>query len=140
MKWIGILFALMALVIGLVPQFTNCSAQGRAIQLPDGRSMPMKCHWTANATPVIAAPLLVAGILLFFSRGQEARRGLSLLGSILGFAAILLPTWLIGVCANDEMVCRLAMEPTLIFSGTVSAAAGLFGLFLARKNPAGNVD
>ena len=57
MKVLGILFVLMALTIGLVPQFTNCAVQGRAIQLPDGWAMPMKCHRTANATPVIAVPL-----------------------------------------------------------------------------------
>jgi hypothetical protein len=139
MKVLGILFVLMALTIGLVPQFTNCAVQGRAIQLPDGRSMPMKCHWTANATPVVAVPLLAAGIMLIFSRGKEARRGLLLLGTILGVSAILLPTLLIGVCANNEMVCKLAMAPTLIFSGIVSAIAGLFGLFLAGKSSTDNV-
>lgn len=134
MKWIGVLFAMMAVVIGVVPHFTNCSAHGRAIELPQGRSIPMRCHWTANAAPVVAAPLLLAGAVLFFGRTHESRFGFSLLGCLLGLSAILLPTRLIGVCSSEEMVCKLAMEPTLIFCGVLTFAGGVIGAVLAAKS------
>jgi hypothetical protein len=133
MRIIGVVFAAMALLIAVVPQFTNCSAQGRDIQLQDGPTMPMKCYWTAKAALVAAIPLLVAGAMLMFARSNETLRALSVLGSLLGIFSILLPTSLIGVCANNEMLCNMAMRPTLVFGGTVSAVAGLIGVFLAGK-------
>jgi hypothetical protein len=133
MKAIGIFFMLLALAIGVVPQFTNCSAQGRAIELPGGRTIPMKCHWTAMAAPAVAVPLLIVGGLMFFSRRRETVLALSLLGAVLGVFAILLPTYLIGVCASDEMLCNIEMKPTMIFSGAVTLGSGLVGLVLAGK-------
>jgi hypothetical protein len=137
MKAIGIIFMLLALAIGVVPQFTNCSAQGRAIELPGGRTIPMKCHWTAMAAPAVALPLLIVGGLMFFSRRRETLLALSLLGAVLGVFAILLPTYLIGVCASDEMLCNIVMKPTMLFRGAVTLGAGLIGLVLAGKARSG---
>ena len=39
---------ILALVVAIVPQFTDCQSQGRAIELPNGKTIPMKCHWTAR--------------------------------------------------------------------------------------------
>jgi hypothetical protein len=139
MKVIGILLVLTALAIGLVPHFTNCSALGRAIQLPDGRTIPMKCHWTANAAVVVSVLLLAIGSMILFGNGRQGGRQLSILAFILGVAAIFLPTSLIGVCASDEMMCKLAMEPTMIFSGIVSSIAGLTGFFLSGKTSTENL-
>jgi hypothetical protein len=137
MKAIGIILVLLSLAIGVVPQFTNCSAQGRAIELPGGRTIPMKCHWTAMAAPAVAVPLLIIGVLMFFSRRRETLLALSLLGAILGIFAILLPTYLIGVCASDEMLCNIEMKPTMIFGGVVTLGAGLVGLVLAGESRSG---
>jgi hypothetical protein len=137
MKAIGIIFVLLALATGVVPQFTNCAPPGRAIELPGGMTIPMKCHWTAMAAPAVAVPLLIVGGLMFFSRCRETLLALSLLGAVLGVFAILLPTYLIGVCASDEMLCNIEMKPTMIFSGAVTLGAGLIGLVLAGKSRSG---
>ena len=42
------LIIVLALVIGIVPQFTDCQSHGRAIALANGTTVPMKCHWTAR--------------------------------------------------------------------------------------------
>jgi hypothetical protein len=94
----------------------------------------MKCHWTAMAAPAVAVPLLIVGGLMFFSRRRETLLALSLLGAVLGVFAILLPTYLIGVCASDEMLCNIEMKPTMIFSGAVTLGAGLVGLVLAGRS------
>jgi hypothetical protein len=138
MKIIGITIVIMALAVGIVPQFTNCSVQGRELLLQTGRAVPMKCYWTAKAAPAIALPLFADGIMIFFSRKKAALRVICLLGSIIGAVAILLPTELIGVCASDEMLCRLAMQPTMVFSGVVTTIAGLIGFFLAGKTSIGD--
>ena len=136
MKTIGIIFVVLALAIGVVPQFTNCSAQGRSLELANGRTTPMKCYWTAQAELAVAGPLLLVGGLVIFNRRKETQRTLSMAGALLGVFAILLPTSLIGVCASDEMLCNILMKPTLVFSGVVVVMAGLLGLVLAgRERP-----
>ena len=136
MKTIGIIFVVLALAIGVVPQFTNCSAQGRSLELANGRTTPMKCYWTAQAELAVAGPLLLVGGLVIFNRRKETQRTLSMAGALLGVFAILLPTSLIGVCASDEMLCNILMKPTLVFSGVAVVTAGLLGLVLVgREQP-----
>jgi hypothetical protein len=136
MKTIGIIFVVLALAIGVVPQFTNCSAQGRSLELANGRTTPMKCYWTAQAELAVAGPLLLVGGLVIFNRRKETQRTLSMVGALLGVFAILLPTSLIGVCASDEMLCNILMKPTLVFSGVAVVTAGLLGLVLVgREQP-----
>jgi hypothetical protein len=136
MKTIGIIFVVLALAIGVVPQFTNCSAQGRSLELANGRTTPMKCYWTAQAELAVAGPLLLVGGLVIFNRRKETQRTLSVVGALLGVFAILLPTSLIGVCASDEMLCNILMKPTLVFSGVAVVTAGLLGLVLVgREQP-----
>jgi hypothetical protein len=132
LKAIGTIFFLLALVIGIVPQFTDCLAQGRVIALPNGNTMPMKCHWTRQAEVAVAFPLGLVGILTAASKRRKTRRMLSGLGMSLGLAAILLPTYLIGVCAGPEMICNMIMRPTLVLAGALTMAAGLVGLVYLR--------
>lgn len=133
MKALGILIILLALVIGIVPQFTDCQAQGRALTLDSGRQIPMKCHWTARAEMAVGGPLLIVGGLLTRSKRKESLRNLSILGIALGAFAILLPTSLIGVCMSDEMLCNILMKPTLIFGGTLTIATSLITLVSAYR-------
>jgi hypothetical protein len=55
------------------------------------------------------------------------------MGTVLGALVILVPTALIGVCANNMMMCKSIMQPTLILSGTVVAAISLTSLVTATK-------
>lgn len=118
----------LALVLGVVPQLTDCQSRGHAITLPSGKTIPMKCHWTATAELAVAAPLLAVGVLLALSRRRESRRALAALGLVEGVLAVLLPTALIGVCPNPEMLCSSVMKPTLVLAGVLVAAASLVGL------------
>jgi hypothetical protein len=132
MKAIGTIVVILALIIGIVPQFTDCLSQGKAITLPNGSTMPMKCHWTRQAEVAVAIPLFVVGGLMIFSRRKQTQRALAVVGIALGAAAILLPATLIGVCANDEMICSMVMKPTLLFAGTLTIAANGIALVYLR--------
>jgi hypothetical protein len=120
MKAAGFGIIILAAVIGVVPQLTDCFHDGSA-----GR-----CHWTAQAALAIAVPLAVLGGIGGFGGNRSARRSLSIIGAIMGISVILLPTLLIGVCASDSMRCSIIMKPTLIMSGLLVAllcAAMFFG-------------
>jgi hypothetical protein len=130
MKIAAVLMIALALVIGIVPQFTDCESDGRALTLADGRQIPMKCHWTARAETAVAAPLGLTGLLLAFSKRKETQRMLLIVGAVMGVFVILLPTALIGVCGNPEMICNAIMKPTLILTGGL--VTGISGIGAIR--------
>ncbi len=117
MKTLAVMVILLAMVVGIVPQFTDCQSQGKAIELPNGKSLPMKCHWTARAEIVPAVPLLVCGFAMLESRRREGWRQQAVMTMVLGLLVILLPTALIGVCAKADMVCHALMKPMLTLAG-----------------------
>ncbi len=131
MKAIGVLVMVLALVGGILPQFTDCASQGRALTLADGRQIPMKCTWTARAEAAVAAPLLATGLFMTTSRRKEMHRILGLMGIILGAAVILLPTSLIGVCGNPDMICNSLMKPALTLTGSATIALGAVAVVLS---------
>ncbi len=168
MRIVGVVVVAVALVIGIVPQFTHCKAMsassgsamsmgstttttgsstatgggttmgsatatGAAATMGAGtaaaaQSTPMRCCWTARAAIGVALPLAAAGVLLFFSRRKETRRGLALLVSVLGVVTVLLPTVLIGVCQQSGAVCRTTMLPLMVAAGGFTIAIGLITL------------
>ncbi len=118
MKYLGIAIVVLSLVVGIAPQFLDCQSQGKALTLANGKTVPMKCHWTAIASIGLAVPLAATGGLSTFSKRKETRRNLSIMGIILGAFVILTPTSLIGVCTSG-MLCQSVMQPLLILGGTL---------------------
>jgi hypothetical protein len=132
-KVMGILTIVLALVIGIVPLFTDCLSQGRSLTTTTGMSVPMKCHWTAIAEIGIAIPLAIVGIFDLFSKRKETYSLLALLGVVLGMLVIAFPTFLIGVCAKNDMLCNMVMKPLLIASGILVIAASIVVFVSSRK-------
>jgi hypothetical protein len=132
MKVIAVILVVLALAIGIVPQFTDCLSQGRTMKTVSGMSVPMKCHWTAVAEIAVAVPLAVTGVLLFFSKRKETKLVLAVLVVVLGMFALLLPTKLIGVCTSG-MLCEVLMSPLLVLCGIVTIVAGVIVLILAMR-------
>ena len=132
MKAIAVILIILALIVGIVPQFTDCMAQGRTIELPNGKSLPMKCHWTRQAEVAVALPLLVVGVLMLLTRRRGTLRILAAVALALGISAILVPAYLIGTCASAEMICNLLMKPILLFSGIVIVATSVVALVYLR--------
>jgi len=134
MKVLGIGLVVLALVVGIVPMFTDCQSQGRPpLELANGMTVAMKCHWTASGELALAIPLLGVGAVMVAGRRKETLRSLSIIGGLLGVMIILLATRLIGVCANPDMICNSTMQPALIFSGILIVAASVIGLVLSRR-------
>ena len=119
-----------ALAIAIIPVFTQCDPM-----VSMGKTSYMNCHWSALAEIIVAAPLFAIGVLFLFTRKKEGLYILSILGIVLGFAAILIPTRLIGVCPTG-MPCHTLMQPALVILGTLTVVGCVGGLALAHK---GNV-
>ncbi|MBI4785500.1 MAG: DUF4418 family protein [Chloroflexi bacterium] len=135
MKVVAAILVIAALVIAIVPQFTDCLSQGRSLTLANGNTVPMKCHWTAQA--MIALGIILAGIgaAVGFSKRRESQRNLGLLAALTGALVVLVPTVIIGVCANDAMLCKSLMQPILILSGVIVAAVGMGTSIFSVRRP-----
>ena len=131
MKILGIGMIVLALVVGIVPLFTDCQSQGRALTLENGKTVPMKCHWTGRAELVAAFPLAGMGLVTTLSRKKETGRAMGVMGLMLGALAILVPTNLVGVCSTASMLCHSVMQPTLIGAGALVIV--LSGIVLVRS-------
>jgi CHASE2 domain-containing sensor protein len=149
-KVLAVLIIIIALVIIIVPQFTNCEygndnatagmssstsvdtsttvAYASMTSPMAAAAMPyrmMKCYWSAHAEIVAGVPLLAVGVLLLFARRKETTRVLGILTVVLGVLTIVIPTSIVGTCANDQMVCNTEMKPTLLIAGGIAVALGI---------------
>jgi hypothetical protein len=129
----AVIIILLAAVVGVAPQFTHCQSPGKAIELPSGQNLPMRCHWTARAEIALAVPLLLCGVSLLVSRRKESWRPQAVLTIALGLFVVLLPTVLIGVCVKPGMVCHALMKPTLTLAGILVIALGALCFLLAGR-------
>ncbi len=125
MKIIALVLIVSGIATIFIPSLYSCAAHGRAIQLPNGKTILMKCYWTARAEIGMGILLLAVGVFLFISRQLESRRFLSIFAIILSILVILFPTNLIGVCANPDMFCVALMKPILLLIGAVDGVLGV---------------
>ncbi len=135
MKVPAVLIALLAVSIAVIPYFNNCQHDGKVLTLTNGRTVPMKCFWTAMAEIAVGVPLLGVGGMLAFSRRKETRRSLSVMGMVLGAFAMLLPTALIGVCAMPDASCNMVLLPSMLFTGALVIAISLGTLVFSERRP-----
>jgi uncharacterized membrane protein HdeD (DUF308 family) len=136
-KILAVILVVLALVVIIVPQFTNCDADGRSLTLEGGKQVPMKCLWSARAELGLGIPLLVLGIIMLLTRRKETTRSLSILGVVQGILIILVPTSLIGVCMSSEMDCNSILKPTMLVAGILTILVSLVALGFNERRQAG---
>ena len=132
-KYFGVFLVVLAVGLAVLPRFTDCQSQGKAIALANGKTVPMKCHWTGVAELATALPLAAVGVMMVTTKRRGNLTNLSVMGVVLGAVAIALPTKLIGVCAMPTMLCHSVMSPGLTAGGALAAATGVVGIVMARK-------
>lgn len=151
MRVVAMAIVALALVIGIVPQYTHCktgasmagsatktamTGNGLKTATAAAPAQPMRCYWSARAEIGVAVPLGLTGVLLVLGRRKETRRFLALLGAALGAVAMLVPTVLIGVCPTATAVCHTTMRPTLLAAGGLVVALSVVALVLNELRPA----
>jgi len=130
----GVVLIVLAIGLAVVPAFTDCQSQGKAITLANGKEIPMKCHWTGIAEIGVAVPMALGGIMMIRSRRKSELTNLNVMGIALGALAIAFPTVLIGVCQTPTMSCVTAMKPALIGLGSLAVGLSLVGIILTRRS------
>ena len=78
---------------------------GKMLELANGNSVPMKCHWAGQAALVVSVLIVVTAVM-----GLLAKKDYKKFAVVNAVAAVLLFmvfTSLIGVCASEEMRCQI---------------------------------
>lgn len=133
-RGLGVVAIVLGFLVAVVPHFVFpvCQYFGMLVQTMAGTYIPMKCYWTAMAEVGLGAITCVVGILLFVSRHAETRRALGVVLGALGIVVALVPTYLIGVCANPMHACRIATQPALVLLGAVIVIVAIITIVTAR--------
>ncbi len=146
-KFLGITLAVLALAIGVVPQFTHCpshpvsssmpgmqSSMSNDMQTPMANTMKSpKCQSSATSEIAVAVPLFGVGAVLTFSRRKNMILGLSAAGAALGVMAIALPAALTGTCSMPSMLCNTAMKPVVYTLGSLAVVGSVIGMIITSK-------
>ena len=95
-------------------------------------TMPMACHYTAQAALGIGIVIALLAIIGLFV-AEATRAGLDIANAVLGVLVILVPTVLIGVCKGAMMHCHMVTLPTLIVLGVLTTVFSVIAAYLDLK-------
>lgn len=134
MKGFAVVFIVLSIFLIIFPQFFDCESQGRAIELPNGKTVPMKCHWSAVGEIAVGIPLLASGIILLITKQRSVKISMGIMGIILGVMAALIPGYLIGVCGVGTMICRQVMLPAILLASGLVVLVGILVVIIAANH------
>jgi Domain of unknown function (DUF4418) len=125
---LGVAFVTLGILVAVTPWyiFPVCEMYGMYATTSAGKEMLMPCGYTARAETWMAAPMLIlAGAILPLSKTKESRRAISIFSVWLGALVLLLPIYIIGICANPEHPCMVGTLPALVLLGSATIAVSL---------------
>lgn len=129
----GSMILLLGALIALLPHtiFPVCSG---TIETAAGSTVPMKCHWTAQAELGVGGLIAFGGLLLLLLPSLQAKKAVALMTAASAVLAAAIPTVLIGVCKMETMGCRMLTLPALlVLSGFVAVACLIYAWQLHRQ-------
>lgn len=80
-------------------------------QVCDTSDKVMKCYWVTQGEVGIAIILLAAGVFVALTNSKEQQLGIYKLILIVNLVGVLIPSVLIGGCANQMMLCQKVTFP-----------------------------
>lgn len=99
-----------------------------ALELVNGRMVPMKCNWSGVAEVILGVVVAVNGLLIILASKGNPRYLVLMLG-VLGIAALVTVTDTgIGICMNEQMACHTTKSVINIWGGLL-IVLGLGGQF-----------
>lgn len=116
---IGIIVIALGVLLSLIPLilFPVCN---NIIELTNGKTLFMKCHWTARAELLVGILMIFDGMLIISFKKHETGLALSIMLFLLGLMALLIPTEVIGMCETITMPCRVGTKPALIVVSVIT--------------------
>ena len=122
---------IIGLLYILVPQYLLPVCQN-TLTLVNGNTIPMKCFWTANAINGLGAAVCLAGLVICLCTSAAMRMGISLMTGILSLLAIAISVFLIGVCVNEAMPCRIGTLPAICVLSAILFIVSIVNMLCLR--------
>lgn len=108
--------------------------------IPKGKTMVMKCFWTARAELGIGIVIAILGLLQIVFPSVQRRQGLNISIILNGILALLVPRYLIGICNDVHASCRSLTLPALtIISSLLIIVALVNTIYLFKTDNNGQV-
>ena len=125
---VGIITIALGALVVLIPKviFPVCT---NMFELANGKTLFMKCHFTAMAELLIGILIVFVGILIIVFKKHETRMALSIMLFLFGLTVLLIPTQVIGMCETATMKCRVGTEPALIVVSIITMIVGIGNIF-----------
>ncbi len=114
---VGITLLITGVFIAIGPQ--------TIIKVCDWNDKKMKCYWSSRAEIGLGLIMIALGILYLLLEQWQAKIAISILGITTGIIAILIPTILVGGCADKRMACQSLSFPAIYLISVVTIIAGL---------------
>ncbi|MDR1612373.1 MAG: DUF4418 family protein [Planctomycetota bacterium] len=96
--------------------------------VPHGAA-PMRCYWSGSVLEGFGAAFFLVGVMLFFARSSDMRRGMCAAAVLLAVTAGMVPTHLVGLCASPAMPCRIGTFPAVMVALALIVMGSLFVIF-----------
>ena len=131
---LGVVLVTLGILVAVTPWyiFPVCEMDGMYATTSAGKEMLMPCGYTARAETWVVAPMLIlAGAIFPLSKTKQYRRAIGIFGVGLGALVLLLPTYIIGMCANPQHPCVVGTLPALVLLGSATIAVSV--VLLAKR-------
>jgi hypothetical protein len=125
---LGASLVALGILVAITPWyiFPVCEMYGMYATTSAGKEMLMPCGYTARTETWVVAPMLIlAGAILPLGKTKEYRRAIGIFSVGLGALVLLLPTPIIGMCANPQHPCVVGTLPALVLLGSATIAVSL---------------
>ena len=129
----GIIVIALGVLVALIPIIIFPVCTGR-IELTNGKTLFMKCHWTAIAELLVGILIIFDGILIIGFKKRETRIALSIMSFLFGLTVLLIPTAVIGMCETATMACRVGTEPAIIVVSVITMVVGIGNTFFQSSS------
>ncbi len=129
----GIILLILGVVLALMPQII-LPACDKGIELANGSTVPMKCHWTGIFCTILGAFVTLSGILALILRNAQTQRVLGVFSILFAVTAILTATCIVGVCKNAIMPCRMGTLPGILVISVLIIAVSILQIIANRPS------
>lgn len=106
-------------------------------QVCDNSEKVMKCGWSVRAEMIMGSLMIFSAVLFIFLKTREAQKVINIYNIVIGIAAILIPSKLIGGCANEMMACQRITFPAFYMISLLVVVFNI-GNILYLKNRQGS--
>lgn len=128
----GITILVLGVLLALMPQIL-LPVCAKGLELANGNTVPMACHWTGIFSTVLGVLIALAGVLMLVFREAQTQQALGIFSAALALTTILIATCIVGVCKNAVMPCHMGTQPGVIVVSILTIVCSILQIAASMK-------